>query len=407
MTPEERTVDRVVAAFGLSLALLLSTAVTPVPTVAEEPYQPVRQTRQVGGEPEVLEWPKPRERLFGDPGEVTVALTGDLLWHMSLLKSVRLDAKKMGSKRAEEYGPLMAAVKPILNDVDMAVCHAEVPVVPKGVEVTGYPIFGAPMSTMRVIEDMGFDACTMASNHSLDRGFAMLKHTIDTFEKAGVVTVGTARSAKDAERVSIFTTESGVRIGLVAGSYGSNVGWDTKRPWAVSKLHAPTMIARAKAAREAGADIVIANAHAGIEYQHAPDSQQRELAQKLTASGVIDLVYMHHAHVVQPWEKLNGVWVVYGTSNLVGQMMTSTPHANEGIIARFAFDRDDSGGWKVTKADYVPLFVSHATPTRPARIYHVKKALAEGKGDTERLRVALKRTRKVVHQMGAKGITES
>ncbi len=364
-------------------------------------------TATITDNPEILELPEPRARLFGDPDEVTVALTGDLLWHMSLLKSVQLEAEQMGSKRAEEYGPLMAAVKPILNDVDMAVCHAEVPVVPKGETVTGYPVFGAPLSTMRVIEDMEFDACTMASNHSLDRGFEMLKFTLDTFEKAGVVTVGTARSAEHAERTSIFTTETGAKIGLVAATYGSNVGWDEQRPWAVSKLNADKMIARARAAREAGADIVIANAHAGTEYQHAPDSQQKVLAEKLTASGQIDLVYMHHAHVVQPWEKLNGVWVVYGTSNLVGQMMSTTPHANEGIIARFAFAPDESGRWQVTRADYVPLFVSHATATKPARIYHVTKALADGKGDEARLKVARDRTRKVIHQLGAKGITES
>ncbi len=361
----------------------------------------------VTSNPQVLEWPEPRNRLFGESDEVTVALTGDMLWHMSLLASVRLEAKQMGSKRAEEYGPLMAAVKPILNDVDMAVCHAEVPVVPKGETVTGYPTFGAPLSTMRVIEDMQFDACTMASNHALDRGFKMLRFTIDTFEEAGVVTVGTARSAEHAERTSIFTTDTGVKIGLVAATYGSNAGWDEQRPWALSKLNAGRMIAQARAARAAGADIVIANAHAGTEYQHAPNSQQRALAEKLTASGQIDLVYMHHAHVVQPWEKLNGVWVVYGTSNLVGQMFTSTPHANEGIIARFAFAPDDSGRWRVTKADYVPLFVSHATETKPARVYHVNRALAEGKGDQARLKVARDRTRRVVHQLGAKGITES
>lgn len=395
---------------GLVVAMLvLWVTNVPQPSPADAPVAVMTAASPATPTPEplVVKWPKPKARLFGDPGEVTVALTGDLLWHSSLLKSVRWDAKLLKSKRGEEYGPLMAAVKPILNDVDVAICHAEVPVVPKGEQVTGYPIFGAPMSTMRVVKDMGFDACTMASNHSLDRGFKMLVHTLDVFEDAGVVTVGTARSKKDAERVSIVTTEQGVKIGLVAGTYGSNVGWDDKRPWALARLDAETMIRRAKAARVAGADIVIANAHAGTEYQHAPDGRQTALAKKLTASGAVDLVYMHHAHVVQPWVNMNGVWVVYGTSNLVGQMMTSTPHANEGIIARFAFAPDADGKWKVTKANYVPLFVSHANDKTPARIFHVTEALSAGKGDQARLKTARDRTRKVVKQLGATGITES
>lgn len=400
------------AIIGLALVMLVLTGgfVSPMGAADKSdatPTPPPPHVPTPTSEPIVVEWPEPEQRLFGEPGEVTVAVTGDLLWHSSLIKSVQRDAREMGSSRREEYGPLMAAVKPILNDVDVAICHAEVPVVPKGERVSGYPIFGAPMSTMRVVEDMGFDACTMASNHSLDRGFAMLKHTLDVFEDAGVVTVGTARSAKDAERVSIVTTDSGVRVGLVAGTYGSNVGWDGKRPWALARLDARAMIARAKAARAAGADIVIATAHAGTEYVHAPDGQQRALAEKLTASGAVHLVYMHHAHVVQPWVKMNGVWVVYGTSNLVGQMMTSTPHANEGIIGRFAFAQNESGRWEVTKADYVPLFVSHANDKTPARIYHVTAALKAGKGDKARLKIARDRTRKVVRQLGATGITES
>jgi len=339
--------------------------------------------------------------------EVTVALTGDLLWHTSLIASVQADAKRFDSEHAEEYGPLFASVEPILTSADVAICHAEVPVVPKGQRVTGYPSFGAPLSTMRAVTDLGFDLCTTASNHSLDRGFENLVHTLEAFDAAGIPTSGTARSAEDAERVAMVTTPQGASVAVVAGTYGLNGSWPTARPWAVTKYDASTLLRRAKAAREAGADIVIVNAHAGTEYQHAPNDDQVRLAKALTASEDVDLVYMHHSHVVQPWQKVNGTWVVYGTSNLAGQMRTSIPASNEGVIARFTFRPDAAGSWEAVAADYVPLLVTHASSRVGARVYAVNDALERGEGDRDRLLTARKRTAKVVRQLGAKGITES
>ena len=66
-------------------------------------------------------------------------------------------------------------------------------------------------------------------------------------------------------------------------------------------------------------------AHAGTEYATGENAQQRRLARTLTAAGDVDLVYMHHAHVVQPWTKVNGRWVVYGLGNTVGQQIARPP----------------------------------------------------------------------------------
>ena len=388
------------AAWALALGLAAAgcaavPAAEPGPTPAPAASDPGAATQQ----------PAPTA---SDPAEdVTVALTGDMLWHLSLLNSLRADAERLGSRHAEEYGPLFESVRPILRAADVAICHAEVPVVPKGERVTGYPSFGAPLSTMRAVTDLGFDLCTTASNHALDRGFANLVHTREAFDAAGVPTSGTARSATDAERVAMVTTPQGARVAVVGGTYGLNATWPTSRPWAVTKYDVKVLLKRARAARQAGADIVIVNAHAGTEYQHAPSADQRRLARALTASDDVDLVYMHHSHVVQPWQKVNGTWVVYGTSNLVGQMLTSIPASNEGIIARFTFRRDAAGGWEAVGADYVPLLVTHASRTVGARVYAVNDALDRGQGDAQRLEVARKRTARVIRQLGATGITES
>ena len=44
----------------------------------------------------------------------------------------------------------------------------------------------------------------------------------------------------------------------------------------------------------------------------------------LTASDSVDLIVGHHAHVVQPIEQVNGVWVVFGLGNVLSNLPTSS-----------------------------------------------------------------------------------
>jgi poly-gamma-glutamate capsule biosynthesis protein CapA/YwtB (metallophosphatase superfamily) len=79
------------------------------------------------------------------------------------------------------------------------------------------------------------------------------------------------------------------------------------------------ILADAARARRAGAEIVIASLHCCTEYNPAPDPTQIAIVAALLASPDVDLVIGHHAHVVQPIERINGKWVAYGLGNHVAQ----------------------------------------------------------------------------------------
>ncbi|MRT44665.1 CapA family protein, partial [Xylella fastidiosa subsp. multiplex] len=73
-------------------------------------------------------------------------------------------------------------------------------------------------------------------------------------------------------------------------------------PWAVDLLNENAVLADAREARKAGADVVVVSVHWGTEWQDAPDQQQVALARQLTAARTggrpnIDLVLGTHAHV--------------------------------------------------------------------------------------------------------------
>src|SRR5690606_19770599 len=146
------------------------------------------------------------------------------------------------------------------------------------------------------------------------------------------------------------------------------------------------IVADARAARTAGADVVVVSLHWGTEWQENPDEQQVALARSLTASRSggrpdIDLILGTHAHVPQAYEKVNGTWVVYGMGDQIagemsGRQGARDPRANQSTLARFTFGppRRPGGRWEVTRAEFVPqLFDVDA-----GRVVNLNRAIAQG-----------------------------
>ncbi|MYS54620.1 hypothetical protein GTW46_31930 [Streptomyces sp. SID6013] len=174
---------------------------------------------------------------------------------------------------------------------------------------------------------------------------------------------------------------------------------------AVDLIEEARIVEDARAAREAGADVVVVSLHWGTEWQDAPDQDQVALARSLTAARTgdrpdIDLILGTHAHVPQAYEKVNGTWVVYGMGDqIAGEMVNDRgvrdPRGNQSTIGRFTFAPPDRTGerWKVTKAEFVPqLFDVDA-----GRVVNLNRALDQG----AELRGVRDRIRDVVLSRGA------
>jgi poly-gamma-glutamate capsule biosynthesis protein CapA/YwtB (metallophosphatase superfamily) len=337
---------------------------------------------------------------------VTVVMNGDLLWHNTLWYGAREDAQRRGHG-GYDFAPLLAGMKPVIASADLAICHKEVPLARPGGPYRNFPLFAAPPHVVRAISATGYDVCTTASNHAVDQGFAGLKRTLDELDRAKIPHVGTARSKSEAQRPTIFTTRQGVKIAIVAATYSLNgLPMPQGKPWAVQRMSAKNLISQAQRARAAGADIVIAAVHVGTEYSTRENAQQVTLARALTASPDVDLVYMHHAHVVQPWTKVNKKWVLYGVGNTVAQHASNAPRGSEGATGRFTFTRVGNGRFTVSKAEYIPTLVTRYQPGRPARLYQVSTALKTAKGSfRDRLLDAQRRTSAVVMRKDPPGLT--
>jgi poly-gamma-glutamate capsule biosynthesis protein CapA/YwtB (metallophosphatase superfamily) len=335
---------------------------------------------------------------------VTVVMNGDLLWHNTLWYSAKEDAGRRG-KGGYDFAPLLAGMKPVIASADLAICHEEVPLAPAAGPYRNYPQFAAPPQVVKAISVTGYDVCTTASNHAVDQGFAGVKRTLDDLDRAKIAHSGTARTKAESERPTIFTTRQGVKIGIIAATFSLNgLPMPKGKPWAVHRMSASGLLSQAHRARAAGADIVLAAVHVGTEYSTSENSQQVKLARALTASPDVDLVYMHHPHVVQPWTTMNKKWVLYGVGNTVAQQEANNTY--EGATGRFTFTRVGNGRFTVSKAEYIPTLVTSYRPGRPARLYQVSAALKTAKGSfRSRLLDAQRRTTGVVMRKHPKGLT--
>lgn len=256
--------------------------------------------------------------------------------------------------------------------------------------------------------------CTTASNHSIDAGTEGLVHTLNVLDEAGIVHAGSARSQEEFDAPRMFETAEGVKIAVVAGTYGLN-GLIPEFDYLVPDLDPDTLLKRARDAREAGADIVMVAMHAGDEGVTEPTAQQQELAEILTQSDDVDIVYGHHAHAVQPIEKVNGKWVIYGLGNLVAQQLSTNIPAFEGLMVDVTFvpkeganAETEGPAWEVGTLTFTPTIIS-PPGVHPVTVTTIDKAIANLKeqygeqADVSALEAARERTLAAVYSRGAEG----
>ncbi len=347
----------------------------------------------------------------------TVAAAGDVLIHPELVDQAAKDAKKTGEGEAGlDFGPLLAGIKPVISKADLAICHMETPVgKPRG-PFEGYPEFLVPPQILTTLKDVGYDTCSTASNHTYDHGLGAVRRTLNAMDKAGLGHTGSARTPEEAERINIRDV-NGVKVAHLAFSWMSFLNpTPEKEKWAFNQIDTDAIKKAEARAREKGAEVVILSVHWGLEHYNEPSVPQLQLAERLTEETGVDLVIGHHAHVVQPIQKVNGTWVAYSLGNQVARHSSPTGLTEEGAIGWFEF-RETTDGWDVsaryatTLVELPPEVEAGEKPPADAvedhRVVDVRRALDEpGDLSEERLaryRLAADRTRGFLYNRGAPG----
>ncbi len=338
------------------------------------------------------------------PRRFTLVATGDVLLHPALWRQAEADAGSTG-RGDLDFAPMLAPIRPLVEGADLALCHLETPLAKASGPFLGYPLFSGPPQVVDGLDRTGYDACSTASNHTFDQGSAGIERTLDTLDAAGIAHTGSARTRAEATRTTIVDA-AGVKVALLSYTYGFNArSYPGGDRWRANVIDVDRILAAAATARKHGAEVVVLSLHWGTEYVQRPSRQQRDLAPRLARSPDIDVIISHHAHVVEPVQRIGRTWVVYGLGNLLAWHSTPGDPNAEGLLVRFTLTEGASTRgtrrFAVTKAEYAPIMVARDTPIR---VLDVRRALAQekyGSSTRARLEQALARTTRVVRSLAA------
>jgi Bacterial capsule synthesis protein PGA_cap len=251
--------------------------------------------------------------------ELTIAFCGDIMLGAEV-------AERIGNATIAEW---VKDVSEAWSGVDLLIGNLECPCVIEAKPVeseTPELVFHAPASRLVELAAAGFSAVTIANNHILNCGPLGLMETIQGLDRAGIHHAGAGMKLDEALQPA-FISVRGITVGLVAFCYGPPAGRSSP---GVAPHDFKTMRQALKTAR-AGADLVIAGLHGGLEYSDVPASETRVRFRFLAENGA-DVVIGHHPHVLQGLEWVGKVPVAYSLGNFL--FHSSLPYVAERSLGR-------------------------------------------------------------------------
>lgn len=357
----------IVALSGLSV-LFVNAVPDPVssPTV-EAAGESEERFRLVGvpSGPDELTVPFRARTLASPSGQTRTALlafTGDTLAHGAVVRQGAANAS--GTPAEYDFAPMFDSIAPYLSAADLAICHLETPLSPDNTDLSGFPTFNVPREMADGLRASGYDGCTTASNHSLDRRSEGVANTLDVLDDAGLGHSGMARDQAEYDAVTLYDA-NGITVASLSYSYWFNGFREPgETPWLVNEINVEEIAAEATRARDAGADFIVLSAHWGDEYRHEPNQYQLDNAAALVAAADIDLIIGHHAHVVQPVDVVDGVPVVFGLGNIISNQTANccAAGAPDGVVMLVDIQESIVNGHSVfsTSFGYVPTRVDRS-----------------------------------------------
>ncbi len=260
-------------------------------------------------------------------------------------------------------GDPLAPFAALLADADYRIGNLECPIATGGKPLDNKIFsFRADPRVLRVLKGR-FDALAVSNNHAGDYGKEAFMETLAFLEGAGIRAFGGGRDLA-AAHAPLWIEKKGLRIAVLgynefkprsfeAGAATPGIAWSEDSQ----------VIADIRAARAAGADVVIPFMHWGWEREPEPTERQRSLARLMIDAGA-DFVVGGHAHVTQGAEVYKGRPIVYSLGNFVFDGF-DLPAARRGWLLSVSVDRGGMVAWQTLAAQIDDAGTPHPLPGAP------------------------------------------
>ncbi len=227
------------------------------------------------------------------------------------------------------------AVRSLISGADLAIANFENPAPNKWRWHGSGTVFNANPALIAGLRDAGIDWVSLANNHIGDAGRTGMLQTMKNLDKYDIAHGGLGRNTAAAHKATLL--EAGeVTVGILGYDMiapGYHAGTDLAGS---ARMTRKALKADIKAARVAGADVVIVFPHWGIEYRAQPSATQQKMAHAAIDAGA-DVVIGNHPHWAEAMEVYKGKPVWYALGNFVFDQ-TWSDYTMEGLTLELTFD---------------------------------------------------------------------
>jgi len=245
-------------------------------------------------------------------------------------------------------GDPLALFADVLKEADYRIGNLECPIAASGVQQDNKIFsFRAKPRVMPVLQGR-FDALSLANNHSGDYGHDAFRETMQHLDNAGIAWFGGGRNLAEAHR-PLWIDRKGLKIAVLGYNEFKPRAFEAGADWpGVAWSEDDQVIADIRAAKAAGADLVIPFMHWGWEKEEAPGERQRQLARRMIDEGAA-LVVGGHPHVTQGAETYKGKPIIYSLGNFVFDGF-DYESAKRGWLLRLRLDKSGVVFWDTLAA---------------------------------------------------------
>lgn len=319
--------------------------------VATNTVAPVK-TAEPTAAPRATEIPEPTATPEPEPRSATIRVLGEIAMELDLLKSAYNQ-----DDGTFDFSPMFSEISDIIGNADYTIADVEGTLGDtKGFSGKGKML--TPSALAQNLADAGVDMLMLANDHIMDGGFDELKASIEKVSAAGLDYVGAAVTAE--EKVQPVIREiNGIKVGFVA--YCESLASGNSGVTAVNLISNSNAASDIKAAKDAGAEIVISIVNWGEMFSHKPNQTQAKIAQVLSAAGA-DVILGYNPHAVQPvmWMESTMDGQAHRTLCVCapGVLLSNQTKAGTdcGVIFEFTLQEQEDGSIAIESPQYITTY---------------------------------------------------
>ena len=216
----------------------------------------------------------------------------------------------------------------------------------------------APKDLGLAMKDLGIDLVSTAHNHSNDYGKEGIEQTIDYLDSLGIKQVGTNKTSKEQENITIVDIRD-IKVAFLAYTEKTNIAINTKEKYLVNKMDKKQIVADMQKAKEEGAEFIFVCLNWGEIDGEKPTKSQQELAKYLVDNGA-DFILGSNPEMVGKIENYQNkegknTCIVYSMGNFLalGEEEAKMEIALDIEITKSA----ENGQTYLSKVSYTPIYL--------------------------------------------------